>query len=156
MKGRELNRQLQRIDALLRRVLEASGSNVELSSHWAKYLCVLAAGFLENAIQDVYSRFVRLSASEPVQAYAISRLDEIKNPKTRRFIEVASSFRRSWGEELGQFVAEDGRREAIDSIMQNRHQIAHGGDSGITVARVRDYLDKSVQVVEFIENQCGL
>ncbi len=51
-------------------------------------------------------------------------------------------------------MQQNGPKEAIDSIMANRHRIAHGRDSGITVARVREYLDKSVEVVEFIEAQC--
>ncbi len=156
MKSQELGQQLERINSLFERSQEACGDNVEMLSHWAKYLCVLVAGFLENAIEDVYSRFVMSAASEPVQNYAISRLSTIQNPKTGRFIEVAQSFKKSWGEELEIFVNEDGRREAIDSIMQNRHQIVHGQHSGVTLARVRDYLRKSLRVIEFLEAQCGL
>ncbi len=156
MKSRELNAQLQRINSVFDRSREACGDRVEMLAHWAKYLCVLSAGFLENALREIYSEFVQSAASEPVQNYAISRLSKIQNPKTQRFIEVAQSFKKSWGEELAAFVNEEGRREAIDSIMQNRHQIAHGQNSGVTVTRVREYLDKSVGVIEFIEKQCGL
>jgi hypothetical protein len=49
---------------------------------------------------------------------------------------------------------DQGRKEAIDSIMANRHAIAHGRDSGITVVRVVSYLDKCVEIIEFIEAQC--
>ena len=154
MNSQELNSQLQRIDSVFDRSLDACGDSVEMLAHWAKYLCIFSAGLLENALQEIYSEFVRSAASEPVQNYAISRLSEIRNPKTFRFVEVAQSFKKSWGEELEGFVNEEGRREAIDSIMQNRHQIAHGKHSGITVAHVRDYLDKSVVVIEFIEAQC--
>lgn len=56
---------------------------------------------------------------------------------------------------LDVFLDQNGRRDAIDSAMANRHQIAHWGYSGITVARVRDYLDKSIEVIDFIENQCS-
>lgn len=156
MKSRELSRQLQRLASLFDRTQEACGDNVEIRSHWAKYLCILVAGFLENSIEEVYSAFVRKAASESVQNYAVSQLSKIHNPKTNRFLEIAGLFRKSWSEELEQFVNEGGRREAIDSIMQNRHQIAHGQHSGVTIVRVRDYLNKSIEVVEFIENQCGL
>lgn len=156
MKSQELKQQLQRLDSLFDRSLAACGDNIEMLSHWAKYLCVLSAGFIENALQDIYSRFVQASASEAVHNYAVSCLSGIRNPKTGRFIEVAGAFKKSWGKELKVFVDQDGRREAIDSIMQNRHQIAHGEDSGVTIARVREYLDKSVNVIEFLENQCGL
>ena len=38
--------------------------------------------------------------------------------------------------------------------MNNRHQIVHGKQSGITIARVKQYIEKSIEVVIFIENQC--
>ena len=125
-----------------------------MRSHWAKYLCVLVAGFLENAIQELYAHFVRSAASEPVQNYAISRLSAIRNPKMSRFIEVAGAFKRSWAKELEEFAESSGRKDAIDSIMRNRHQIAHGQYSGVTMVRLKDYLDKALEVVEFIERQC--
>jgi hypothetical protein len=46
--------------------------------------------------------------------------------------------------------------DAIDAIMSNRHLVAHGKDSGISLARVSVYLRKSVEVIEFIEKQCQL
>jgi hypothetical protein len=54
---------------------------------------------------------------------------------------------------LEKFIEQEGRKEAIDAIMANRHQIAHGQNSGITVSRVSDYLNKAEEVLEFIEKQ---
>jgi len=125
-----------------------------MRSHWAKYLCILSAGFLENAIEEVYGDFVRGAASKPVADYATSVLSKIQNPNIPRFIGTARSFRQDWATALDTYVDEEGRREAINSIMKNRHEIAHGKYSGITIAQIKDYLDKAVEVVEFIENQC--
>lgn len=69
---------------------------------------------------------------------------------------ILKAFKSEWGEELEQFLGENGRKDAIDAIMANRNQIVHGQDAGITVVRVKDYLEKCVQVLEFIETQCGL
>ena len=57
---------------------------------------------------------------------------------------------------MEEFLNSDGeiRKNAIDSIMNVRNQIAHGGTTGITVHRVREYLERSVEVIEFIEDQC--
>ncbi len=43
---------------------------------------------------------------------------------------------------------------AINSIMRARNKIAHGDSVQITPARVREYLNRSVKVLEFIERQC--
>ena len=53
-------------------------------------------------------------------------------------------------------MEDNGRKDAIDSIMSNRHLIAHGKDSTISLVRVSEYLKKSVEVVEFLEHQCGI
>ena len=155
MKNREISRQVQRLKALLKRVDEASGGNVELQSHWARYACVLAAGLIENALAEVYSAFVKGAAQAPVAAFATHALGAIQNPKTERFLQTAERFKPSWKTELEEFVSKDGRKDAIDSIMANRHLIAHGTDAGITMARVRSYLDKALEVIEFVEVQTG-
>ena len=49
----------------------------------------------------------------------------------------------------------DGNKEAIDAIISNRNLIAHGENSNITLVQLKDYLTKSVRVIEVIENQCG-
>ena len=90
----------------------------------------------------------------PVANYTSSVLSRIQNPKPSKFIETAHAFKPKWGNDLKAFVDLDGRKEAIDSIMSNRHRIAHGKDSGITIVRVNEYLSYSVEVLEYIENQC--
>lgn len=154
MENQELTRQLQKLRLLIRRTAEASSQDLELQAHWGRYLCVLVAGFLENALVEVYTDFVNNAASEPVASFAGSVLARIQNPNVQRFLETARSFKPPWSDDLAQFILEQGRKEAVDSIMANRHAIAHGRDSGITVARVVSYLDRCVEVVEFIEAQC--
>jgi hypothetical protein len=153
MKNTEIARQLSAIRELIKKSSAASAADLELQAHWARYACVLAAGLLEKAVVILYSNFVSLNAQKPVADYSIVQIAKIQNPKAKRFVEIARSFKSSWADELGNFLEQDGRKEAIDAIMANRHQIAHGQDSGITVARVSDYLNKSEEVLDFIEKQ---
>lgn len=94
------------------------------------------------------------AASKPVADFAMSTLERIQNPNASRFIETARLFKTSWADALEVYVDAEGRREAINSIMANRHVIAHGKYSGITLVRIGDYLDRAVEVIEFIEQQC--
>lgn len=153
MRNQILSSHLQRLNYLFNQTTLASGSNIEIQAHWAKYLCVLSAGFIENAISEVYIEYVEGKANDEVVNFATSTLSKIQNPKVEKFINNARSFRVSWAEELEDYVEQDGRLEAINSIMGNRHRIAHGKSSGITIARLRQWLDKSIEVIEFIEQQ---
>lgn len=156
LKNAELRLQFDQIIKLLTQATAATGGDLELQAHWARYLCVLSAGFFENALFEVYSAVIYASSSPAVASFASSRLEAISNPKASRFVETARAFKSTWADELEQFLADEGRKDAIDSIMSNRHLIAHGKHSGVTIARLRQFLERSVAVIEFIEKQCGL
>lgn len=156
MKNYELNKQYQKIIWLINQTKLSTDSNLELQGHWGRYICILVAGFLENAISEVYIHFIKASASPQVADYTIATLKKIQNPKSNKFIETATKFKKEWGKELKHFFEDDiSRKYAIDSIMQIRHEIAHGKNTGITVAQVKKYFEKSIEVIEFIENQCA-
>lgn len=156
MKSRPLASQKQRLDWLINEASNFQGDQLELQAHWARYLCVLAAGFLENALSEVYSRYAKASANAQVSNYVEAMLGKIQNPRSGKFLETARAFDRFWEKNLAEFIEADGRKDAIDAIMANRHLIAHGKDSGISLVRVEEYLKKSIEVVEFIEAQCSL
>ena len=155
MRNRELASQLDSLKSLLASTDTATSGNIELVGHWGRYLCVLTAGFLENALRGVYGEFVRNAASPQVARFAARNLEDISNPKARRFVETARSFDPVWATDLEVFLDADGgrRRNAIDSIMSNRNQIVHGENAQVSVGRVREYLPGCIQVVEFIEEQ---
>lgn len=155
MRNRELTRQLDSLKSLLAVTDTATGGNIELVGHWGRYLCVLTAGFLENALREVYGEFVRNAASPQVARFAARKLENISNPKAGRFVETAESFDPVWADDLEAFLDANGgrRRNAVDSIMSNRNLIAHGKNTQVSVGRVREYLPGCIQVVEFIENQ---
>lgn len=157
MKTSELEAQRKAIKDLLRNTGTATAGSLELQSHWAKYVCVLSAGFIENSHELIFSKYCLHRAQPPIAKFVARTLERIQNPKTKRFIETASSFDSSIENALSNFLDLDSSlKEAIDSIMTNRHQIAHGKSTSISIARVEQYFDKSVQVLEFLENACGL
>ncbi len=151
IKNREIHRQLQKLNDLLDKTKQLEDKPIEFQSHWARYVCVFTAGFIENSVKELFLDYTSSSSSGPVVNYMSSTLKRIQNPKTRRMIEIMSAFKKEWGKEFEAYVNEDNRKDAIDSIMQNRHQISHGKDSGITINRLKTYLPKVIQVIEFTE-----
>lgn len=155
MKNVRLNRDLQRIRWLIDKTQAVSADELELQGHWGRYLCVLVAGLMENSIGEIYADYARKSANKSVSNYVAISVTKIQNPNSERFEQTARLFSARWADSLQAFMAEAGRKEALDAIMANRHLIVHGRDSGITVARVNEYLSKCVDIVEFLEDQCG-
>ncbi len=157
MKSAELNRQIQYIKGLVKSTTESTNSNLELQGHWGKYLCILAAGFLENAISEIYSELTINSSSPQVASFTSKVLQKINNPKASKFVETAYAFKKEWGKELEKYFEDNPKtKTAIDSIMANRHLIAHGKTTTVSVARLKEYLEGSIEALEYIENQCGI
>jgi len=155
VKNREMLRRVQRLDDLIQRTAEATDGDLELQAHWAKYLCVLCAGMLEVAVPELYGAYVKRRASSEVGAFAASALSSVRNPKPVKFLELSARFDTAWKVDLEKFFSEDGRGDAIESIMNHRHLIAHGKDSNITMSALKTYYSKAIKVLEFIEGQCA-
>lgn len=152
MKNQEVARQLQKLRALMANAIGQT-PDISLQAAWARFFSVLCAGLLENGITEIYGEYVSRVAAPEAANYAVSRLARLQNPNTEKFLETAYAFSKKWGDELKVFVEDDGRKEAINSILNVRNQIAHGQDAGITYVRITEYLIKAVEVLEFIERQ---
>ena len=157
MRHQELVRQHAILKSLIKRTGHGpSTRDLEMLGHWGRYLCVLTSGFVENAVREILSQYTRASASPAVSRYAIRHIDDIRNPKAGRLVEIMSSFDSRWGRELEDFLQDNFRGDAVNSIMQNRHLIAHGRNSNITVGQVDQCLTRIVEIVDLLERQCGI
>ena len=153
MKTLEAVRHRQRLDNLFAQISAFSG-DAELQSQWARYLCVLVSGFLEVSICAIYNQFARQKASPYVANYVESELRYFQNPKMSKIVELTRAFNPQWASEL-ETVAEEEMKTAVDSIVANRNQIAHGEDVGITYTRIKNYYERAIKVVDLIEKICG-
>lgn len=63
MKNRETIQAKDRLDDLFSRVNEFSG-DLELQSHWARYLCVRVSGFIETSIRSILSEYARKMSAQ--------------------------------------------------------------------------------------------
>ena len=153
MNNLEAVRYKQRLDNLFKQISAFSG-NIELQSQWAGYLCILVSGFLETSICAIYGEFARKTASPYVANYVKYELDSFQNPKMGKILELTRAFNPLWAGKLA--TATEGKlSEAVDSVVANRNQIAHGRDVGITYLRIKNYYEGVVEVVNLIEGMCG-
>jgi len=148
----ELERQYIKLNNLIAETKERFEPDDEMQSHMAKYLCILCSGFLENAIKSTLTDFAKdKTDNEMVLAYVKSQLQRINNPNAKRIRETAEIFSSTWKERLNVFMQENDKASAINYIIKDRHKIAHGKDSEITIRRIEQYFSKVVEVFVFIE-----
>ncbi len=153
MRSIEVVREKQRLDYLFSKGA-AFSEDLEIQSHWARYLCILVSGFIERAIRDAYRQYSVKNAAPYVGNYVGGRLKQFQNPKMDKVIQLTQAFSFDWAEAL-QSTADEESKAAVDSIVALRNAIAHGENSGITFVRIKNYYERALKVVEIIEDQCS-
>lgn len=143
MYNQELSRQIQRLNDLIKKTNDACGDNLELRADWARYICILSAGLIENSLKAIYTDYANKAASGPIASFVGKALTKILNPKFEKFSDIAATFKKDWKEELETYASIDGRADALNSIMNNRHLIAHGKShqSNISLIQIKTYLE---------------
>jgi hypothetical protein len=127
-------------------------SDPELQSHWSRYLCVLVSGFLETSLQTLYYEYAKQKAAPFVANYVDAQIGRFQNPNMDRILALTNSFSPDWA--VGLRTATDGEiKDSIDSIVANRHKIAHGESVGISFSRISQYYKDARRVVSLIETQ---
>ena len=149
----EITRQRQRLDDLFKKA--KSLPDAEAQSHWSRYLCVLVSGFLENSVRITYTEYARQRANSSVADFVESRLRQFQNPKMGTILELAGGFSQEWKQRLEKDT--NGQlSESVNSIVGNRHKIAHGESVGLTLHTLLQYYGDALKVVDLLRQQCGL
>jgi len=153
MRNLEAVRYKQRLDHLFEKI-SAFPDDIELQSHWSRYLCILVSGFLETSVQAIYSQYAKEKSISHVANYVTKRLERFTNPNMEDILTLAGMFNKDWRDYL-ENATEGELKAAVDSIVANRNQIAHGVDVGISFVTIRGYYQSAVKVVDLIEKTCA-
>ena len=94
-----IHAQKKRLDALFDKARDMS-EDPELLSNWAKYLCVLTCGFLENSVESCLVEYCRKHGDENMINFVSTKLKSFQNPKMGKILELVGSFSRTWEADL--------------------------------------------------------
>ena len=155
MTGRaEVARLRQRLDATFKRAGDLPpDSDSELLSDFARYLCVLVSGFLEQATIELLLEHVRNQASPSIQLHVERRLRQFTNANAQRLLELLGSFEADWRREMEAYLVDE-YKDAVDGIVDLKNTISHGRFVGVTIARATDYYGRVTDVVDRIADLC--
>jgi hypothetical protein len=153
MRLREIIQYESKLDNLFQTVEQID--DFEMQAHWAKYLCVLCSGYVEKSVRFLYSDYVYKRSSPQISKFVGKKLGGFQNAKVEKIIDLARTFDDSWASEL-ETQSQGIIKDAVNSIVSNRHTIAHGQDTRITVARVKEWHKESRKLIGIIEEHCDV
>jgi HEPN superfamily RiboL-PSP-like protein len=148
-----IHQQKQRLDELFK----AAGtlSDIEIQSHWSRYLCVLVSGFLENSVELCLSEYSRRAANNEVANFVSARLRGFQNPKMGAILELLGSFNADWRTRV-EAATEGQLSDSVNSIVGNRHRIAHGESVSLSMSSLASYYKDAVAVIDLLQRTCGV
>ena len=136
-----------RVDAAFDRVDRLPQDELRLRSDFAEYLTVLVYGLLEQSVQQLLMKYVRDRSAPPVARYTNRRIERSRSMKYNNLVELLDSFDPQWRIEFERVIDERSRR-AIDTVTNNRHQIAHGRWTGMTVVVIEHEYEQIKGVID--------
>ena len=122
-------------------------------AHWARYLCVLTCGLFERCVRIILADYADVRAHPDIARYGKTHINRITNINEEKFRQILGSFNDKWRVAFEVDVT-DAQKDAIDSILANRNNIAHGIPVGITMPRVREYYGRVTEVIEWLYDRC--
>ncbi len=157
MTGRaEIARLQSRLDATFKRGGELFNSvpDLDTQSDFARYLCVLVAGFLEKAVAELVLEHSRNTGAPTLQSFVEANTKRFTNANSQKIADLLGSFSPDWRLKI-EAVLTDESKDAVDSVIGLRHLIAHGGSAGITYRRMSEYYMRIQLVIDEIANLCA-
>jgi thiamine biosynthesis protein ThiC len=130
---------IQRIENLNAKArTDAVSCDAEIQAHIARFLCVLTSGLIEQILILSLDDMAKRHSHPRVAKYVSSHLSRVNNAKFEDIMVLLGRFDPDWRKYFEQST-EPEVKAAIDSIVNNRNQIAHGGQVSISIVRFDEY-----------------
>jgi hypothetical protein len=157
MTGRaEVERLRRHLDATFQRIKGLPASvDLEIQSDFARYLCVLVSGYLEKSVSELVLEHARRKGSPTLQRFVEGSTRRFANANMERVLTLLGSFDPDWRRDLESVLAVE-HKDAVNSVVGLRNNIAHGGMAGVTYQRIAEYYVQVQHVVERIAAICGV
>jgi len=149
--NRSILSEKQKLDNLFS-LIDVLDYDEELVSHWSRYLCVIVSAFIENALRISINHYVSGKCHPNIIHFVDYHIERITNLNDEKIKTLIGSFSSGWRAILEERITEK-QKDAIDSIVANRHLIVHGRSVGITLKRIRDYYQTAIEVVTLIDSE---
>ena len=147
MTGRaEVARQRRQLDTTFLRAGDLQ-VDIELLSDFARYLCVLVSGYVEQATVELLIEYARTHSDPRIQRLVERGVRQVTNLNTQRLIDVVGTLDPVWRSELEKFIVDE-YKDALDGIVALRNSVAHGRYVGVTLSRASEYYIRVKKIID--------
>jgi hypothetical protein len=151
---RFIDRHRKKLTYLLKNVPVDPTGSLEIQAHWARYTCIVMSGYIEDAVKGLFSAYTAERAPTKVFNYVSSQLKYFQTADTDSLGALVSKFDKAWMDSFNTFLTDE-RKSAVNSVVGNRHRIAHGLDVSVTMSQLGEWYPKVNEVIDHIAFLCN-
>lgn len=142
-----------RVESVFALVEQVPPEQVELRSHFARYLCVLVSGYVEVAVAAILRDYAQARGDRRIAGYVASQLEWFTNPNGEKLASLLAEFDVVWRNRMLESITPE-QGDALTSIHSIRNLVAHGRSTDVTLLRAREYAKAAYGVIEVIDRLC--
>lgn len=128
-------------------------SEDEVKSLLANFLCVRTSGLLETFIKGRISDYLDKKVTKEVKRYISLKMKDITSLNANKIVSVLDTFSKSWAISFQSYIdSHEQEKNSLNSIISNRHNIAHGQKSSVTFTNMKQYYVDIKAVIKELNN----
>lgn len=141
-------------------IIESLGQTSRPSPYLSKYSIILASGTIESCFKIIIADFLLLhTTNESLSSFINNSIRETsKNPSYQNIHNVLKgidkNLSRNFKDKVGALEHKEQILSALDSLVENRNSLAHGGSPTTTASQVKNYFEYAIKVLTVLEEVC--
>jgi hypothetical protein len=117
-----------------------------------EYICIRVSGFLEQAVRQIFYELARRKGDRALARFVSEQLSWETNFNAERLCNVIGRFDPDWQRDMEAYLQDDNRKNALDSIKNNRNNLAHGEWVGVGLATMKEWYKRVTDSVDHLEH----
>lgn len=124
----------------------------EVKSYLANLICIRVSGLIENYIKTKISDYSEKKVPKQISRYLSLKLADITNLKESKLRDVLGQFSQNWQFDFEELIKNNQQlKSSLDSLITNRHNIAHGHRASLTLQMVEQYYEDVKTIIKKLD-----
>lgn len=143
------------LQARIERIFELADDcdDDEIKSELACFAAVLSSGLVESACRHSLLSYTSKRANRQILSYVEANLYFFQNAKTSKIEELLRSFDPDFADRMRSSLTEE-ELAAIDSVVNNKNNLAHGENPGLSLEVMKGYYGYIKTALEKLASIC--
>ncbi len=142
----------QRIDVIYKMLGDFSPDQTFLIAQLANYTCILLSAYIERAVVGLINDYCAKRGAPTVAAFVASQIGRFQNPSSDKVERLLVGFGEPISARVRTLLTEE-VRSAVDSVVSNRNNLAHGRNATVTFSMLKTWDSKIRALILDLETQ---